>query len=70
MIENHYELNIAYAGSHYARVIFSSGLDEKGAQLKAHQISEAMKNGLGAPSNWNFSLTYVTCFGTGVEFEK
>jgi hypothetical protein len=69
MIENHYQLNIAYMGMHYARVKFPSWCTQSDAQMKAKQIADAMKTSFGTPLNWSFRLTFVECVGHEIEVE-
>jgi hypothetical protein len=68
MIENHYELNLAYNGQHFGRVVFSDSVDEATAQLRARQIAHAMTETYGSARLWSFTLIKVNCHGTDVEF--
>lgn len=68
MIENHYELNMAYAGQHFCRVVFPGPLTEDGAKLRAKMISTAMEEHDGGAGRWHFILSKVNCYGTNVEF--
>jgi len=67
MIENHYELNLALDGRHYARVSFSPSLSREDAKVRSCVIAEALQAG-NTQGRWSFDLTFVECVGRSVTF--
>jgi hypothetical protein len=69
MIPDHFELNLAYDGTHYARVVFGASVMETEAKTKARAICHAMTISHGVMSRWQCTLTHITCRGRTVDFE-
>lgn len=65
MIENHFSLNIAYKGDHYARVELYK--PQEIALRTARQIAEALRIAYGQPANWSFALVHVECSSRAIE---
>ena len=69
MIENYYELNIASAGRHYARVRFPTDLTKGEAQERAETIAMALQaHESSDKARYSFGLTRIECVGKEVSF--
>lgn len=65
MIENHYEINLATNGAHYARVVLPSHLTEDAAKTRLERIAVAL-NDTSDNETWSCRLTRVECVGREV----
>lgn len=65
MIPNHYELNIARNGTHFANVVLPFGIDKAEAQKRSELIAMAIQEDHG---EWRFDLSSIECVGRSISF--
>ena len=67
MIENHYEINLATNGHHYARVMLPSHLAEDQARTRFERIATALNDSSGDTNEvWSITLSHVECSGRDI----